>query len=99
MNLVDEICNILDSCNLNFDDVVFVVNSQIIGKEEFLDKFDLDYDGGWGSCNFENIQVIVDDYTWFERTSYDGCEKFILKAHPILSRYENQESHTKYFYG
>ena len=40
----------------------------------------------------------IDDYTWFERTSYDGCEKFVLKAHPLLSKYQNRESHEEYFY-
>ena len=41
---------------------------------------------------FVNIQIIIDDYTWFERTIFDGREKFVLKARPILSEYQNQES-------
>lgn len=47
---------------------------------------------------FLNIQIIIDDYAWFERTIFDGREKFVLKARPILSEYQNQESHTEYFY-
>ena len=75
-----------------------MVNGDVVEKEDFLDKYDVFYDNGWGLCNFTNIQIVIDDYTWFERTSYDGCEKFVLKAHPLLSKYQNRESHGEYFY-
>ena len=32
--------------------------------------------------HFVNIQIIIDDYTWFERTKFDVGEKFVLKVHP-----------------
>lgn len=83
---------------LDLKDVVIVIGGVVLRKDEISDKLNIEYDNDWGSCNLEDIQVIVDDYTWFERTSYDGFEKFILKAHPILSAYENQESHTDFFF-
>lgn len=98
INLVYEISDLLKEYDLNLDDVVFVVNGDVVEKEDFLDKYDVFYDNGWGLCNFANIQIVIDDYTWFERTSYDGCEKFVLKAHPLLSKYQNRESHGEYFY-
>lgn len=98
INLIDEITDLLKHHNLNLDDIVIVIDNNVIEKKEFLEGFDIDYDNSWGASHLENIQLIIDDYTWFERTSYDGCEKFILKAHPLLSKYENRESHTEYFY-
>ena len=98
INLVYEISDLLKEYDLNLDDVVFVVNGDVVEKEDFLDKYGVFYDNGWGLCNFANIQIVIDDYTWFERTSYDGCEKFVLKAHPLLSKYQNRESHEEYFY-
>ena len=98
INLINEIVDLVEKYDLNLDDMIFTVNNEIMEKEEFLEKFNICYDNSWGTTNFEYIQLIIDDYTWFERTSYDGCEKFILKAHPLLSTYENQESHTEYFY-
>jgi len=98
INLLEEIGEMLNEHNLNINDVVFVVDGNIVENEDFLEKYDVCYNHDWGLCNFSNIQVVIDDYTWFERTSYDGREKFVLKAHPILSDYQNQESHTRYFY-
>ena len=98
INLVYEISDLLKEYDLNLDDVVFVVNGDVVEKEDFLDKYAVFYDNGWGLCNFANIQIVIDDYTWFERTSYDSCEKFVLKAHPLLSKYQNRESHGEYFY-
>lgn len=98
INFVDEIYGLLNKYNLNLNDVILVVEGKIVKSNEFLEKYDISYDNDWGSCELKNIQLIVDDYTWFERTSYDGREKFILKAHPLLSSYDNQESHTCYFY-
>ena len=46
---------------------------------------------------FEDIQLLIDDYTWFERASYDGYGEYILKAHPLLSSFKNQESHSDNF--
>lgn len=98
INLVDEISDLLTEYNLNLNDVVFVVKENVVENEDFLEKFDVFYDNGWGLCNFSNIQIVIDDYTWFERTSYDGCEKFVLKAHPLLSKYQNRESRGEIFY-
>ena len=98
INFVDEIIDLLKQYNLNLNDVIFVVNGNAMQKDEFLEKFSIDYDNDWGFSKFENVQLVIDDYTWFERTSYDGREKFILKAHPLLSTFENQESHTDFFY-
>ena len=98
INFLDEIYDLLSIYNLNLKDVIFVVNGNVVKSDEFLEKYDVSYDNDWGLCELKNIQLIVDEYTWFERTSYDGRERFILKAHPILSTYENQESHTCYFY-
>lgn len=98
INFVDEIINLLNEYNLNLNDVILVVGGNVVKSDEFLEKYNVFYDNDWGLCELKNIQLIVDDYTWFERTSYDGREKFILKAHPLLSSYDNQESHTCYFY-
>lgn len=98
INLLDEINELSDKYNFNLNDVVFVVEGNVIENNDFLEKYDVFYDNDFGSCHLANIQIIIDDYSWFERTSYDGCEKFVLKAHPLLSTYENQESHTEYFY-
>lgn len=98
VNFVDEIINLLNEYNLKLSDVILVVEGNIVEYDEFLEKYNVFYDTDWGLCELKNIQLIVDDYTWFERSSYDGREKFVLKAHPILSKYENQESHSEYFY-
>ncbi|WP_407380338.1 hypothetical protein [Methanobrevibacter sp.] len=95
INLLNECVSILKEYDLNLDDVTVVFKGKIINNPEDLD---IDYDNSWGHCNFEDIQLIIDEHTWFERTSYDGCEKFILKVHPLLSEYKNQESHTRFFY-
>ena len=98
INIVNEIYDLLNKYNLNLNDVILAVEGNIVKSNEFLEKYDISYDNDWGLCELKNIQLIVDDYTWFERTSYDGRERFILKAHPRLSTYENQESHIGYFY-
>ena len=83
INIIDEVGELLNEYNLNLNDVIFVFNGNVVENEDFLEKYDV---------------FVIDDYTWFERTSYDGCEKFVLKAHPLLSKYQNRESHTEYFY-
>lgn len=98
INIVNEIYDLLNKYNLNLNDVILAVEGNIVKSNEFLEKYDISYDNDWGLCELKNIQLIVDDYTWFERTSYDGRERFILKAYPLLSTYENQESHIGYFY-
>lgn len=98
INFIDEISSLLNEYNLDLNDVIFVVEGNVVKSDEFLEKYNVFYDDDWGLCELKNIQVIVDDYTWLERTSNDGRERFILKAHPRLSTYENQESHTGYFY-
>ncbi|WP_458404133.1 hypothetical protein [Methanobrevibacter sp.] len=98
INFVDEISGLLNEYNLDLNDVILVVEGNVVKSDEFLEQYNVFYDNDWGLCELKNIQLIVDDYTWFERTSYDGRERFILKAHPLLSSYENQESHTSYFY-
>lgn len=98
MNLREEIEELLNEHNLNLSEVAFVVGGKVVKNEDFLEKYAIFYDNDFGLCHFFDIQIIIDDYTWFEKTSYDGCEKFVLKAHPLLSNYENQESHTEYFY-
>ena len=70
INLVDEISDLLMEYNLNLNDVVFVVMENVVENEDFLEKFDVFYDNGWGLCNFSNIQIVIDDYTWFERTGF-----------------------------
>lgn len=98
-NIYYESLHLLKNYDLSFDDVLVCVNGQVLKTEkEIKEKLNVDYDEKWGGTYFKNIQLIVDDYTWFERTSYDGFEKFILKAHPLLSKFKNQESHTEYFY-
>ncbi len=74
INLVDEISDLLMEYNLNLNDVVFVVMENVVENEDFLEKFDVFYDNGWGLCNFSNIQIVIDDYTWFERTSYTAVK-------------------------
>ncbi|MBQ2653211.1 MAG: hypothetical protein IJF83_06605 [Methanobrevibacter sp.] len=98
INFLDEIYDLLSRYKLNLNEVIFVVNGNVVKSDEFLEKYNVFYDNDWGLCELKNIQLIVDDYAWFERTSNDGRERFILKAHPLLSTYENQESHTSYFY-
>ena len=74
INLVDEISDLLMEYNLNLNDVVFVVKENVFENGDFLEKFDVFYDNGWGLCNFSNIQIVIDDYTWFERTSYTAVK-------------------------
>ena len=84
INIVNEIYDLLNKYNLNLNDVILAVEGNIVKSNEFLEKYDISYDNDWGLCELKNIQLIVDDYAWFERTSYDGRERFILKAHPLL---------------
>ncbi|MBR0271447.1 MAG: hypothetical protein IJQ68_05580 [Methanobrevibacter sp.] len=94
INLLDECVSLLKEYDLNLDDITVVFKGEVLNN---LEKLDVDYDNSWGHCNFDDIQLIIDEYTWFERTSYNGCEKFILKAHPLLSTFKNHESHTEFF--
>lgn len=93
INLLDETISILNKYNLNLNDVTVLFNGEIINSEDVKEKLNVEYDNGWGHSNFKDIQLIIDEYAWFERASYDGCEKYILKAHPLLSTYNNQEVH------
>lgn len=99
MNLYEETIQILEEYNLTLNDATIVFKGEILkDTSQIKDKLNHDYNCGWGTTCFKDIQVIIDEYTWFERTSYDGCEKYILKAHPIYSDYENVESHNEIFY-
>ncbi|MBO4516575.1 MAG: hypothetical protein IK044_00545 [Methanobrevibacter sp.] len=97
INLLDETIYILNKYNLDLNDVTVLFKGEVINASDVKEKLNVDYDNSWGHCNFEEIQLIIDDYTWFERTSYDGYEKYILKAHPLLSNFKNQESHSENF--
>ena len=97
INLLDETISILDQYDLDLNDVTVLFNGEMLNTTDAKEKLNVDYDNSWGHCNFEDIQLIIDDYTWFERASYDGYEKYILKAHPLLSIYNNQEAHTEFF--
>ena len=97
INLLYETISILDQYDLDLNDVTVLFKGNVINDSDVKEKLNVDYDNSWGHCNFKDIQLIIDDYTWFERTSYDGCEKYILKAHPLLSNFKNQESHSDNF--
>ena len=97
INLLDETIYILNKYNLDLNDVTVLFKGEVINASDVKEKLNVDYDNSWGHCNFEDIQLIIDDYTLFERASYDGYEKYILKAHPLLSIYNNQEAHTDFF--
>lgn len=94
INLLDETVSILNKYNLDLNDVTVLFKGEIINSFDVKEKLNVEYDNAWGHSNFEDIQLIIDEYTWFERASYDGCEKYVLKAHPLLSAYKNQEVHT-----
>lgn len=94
VNLLAETIEVLNSHGLKITDVKVIFNDNVLKDEsEIRNALDCDYNDGWGTVHFKNIQLVIDDYTWFERTSYDGSEKYVLKAHPILSNYTNSESH------
>ena len=93
MNLYSEACEVLKEYGLSIDDVDVIFEGERLNKSQIKEKMDILYDNSWGRLCFKDIQLVVDDFTWFERASYDGCEKFILKAHPLLSSFKNQESH------
>ena len=94
INLLEETKDLLKEYDLTLADVTVVFKGKVLETtDEIIYEFDLDYDNGWAFLTFTDIQLVVDDYTWFERASYDGKEKFILKAHSLLSSYENNEFH------
>jgi len=94
MNLLEETLSELKKYGLNLSDVKVIFKGQFFQNESEIKKvLSIEYDNSWGLLQHGDIQLIVDDYTWIERTSYDGREKYILKAHPLLSTYENQEHH------
>ena len=94
MNLFEETVSELKKHDLKLSDVKVIFKGQFLENDSEIKKaMSIDYDNSWGFLQHGDIQLIVDDYTWIERTSYDGCEKYILKAHPLLSTYENQEHH------
>ena len=94
VNLLEETKSILNQYDLTLDDVTVVFKGKILETmDEIVEELDKDYDNGWAFLTFKDIQLVVDDYTWFERASYDGKEKFILKAHPLLSNFKNFEFH------
>ena len=94
MNLLEETVIELKKYDLKLSDVKVIFKGQFLQKESEIKKvLSIEYDNSWGFLQHGDIQLIIDDYTWIERTSYDGCEKYIIKAHPLLSDYENQEHH------
>ena len=93
INLYLEACEVLKEHGLSIDDVTVIFEGEILDKSQVKEKMNCLYDNSWGRLCFKDIQLAVDDYTWFERASYDGYEKFILKAHPLLSGFKNHESH------
>ena len=94
VNLLEETKTILNRHNLTLDDVTVIFNGKVLENDEKIAaELDKCYDNMWGFLTFKDIQLVVDDYTWFERASYDGKEEFILKAHPLLSDFKNCEFH------
>ena len=91
MNLLNEIKEACKQVNKDISEVTIIFKGHII-KDYTIFKT-TDYNPGYGNCKIKDLQIIIDDYTWFERSSYDGAEKFELKAHPINSSYENKEYH------
>ena len=61
--------------------------------ERLKEKYSFEYDDGFGAAEVTDLQIIIDDSSWLERHSYDGSESFVLKAHPINSKYTTEESH------
>jgi hypothetical protein len=98
INLLEETICTLNHYNLDLSDVTVIFNGETLSTADAKDKLNVDYDNSWGHCNFKDIHLVIDEYTWFERASYDGCEKYILKAHPVFSTYNNEGAHTEFFY-
>ena len=88
-NLLKEIKRELREFKKNISDVTILYKGEKITDYSLLD---FDYNEGYGFTNVEDLYIIIDDYTWLERESYDGLEGFTVKAHPLKSKYENQES-------
>ena len=85
-NLLEECKSVLKVLGLGLDDVTVLVNGEVVVDFGVLDVV---YDFGFGCVVFPDVVLVVDDFTWFERRSFGGCEGFVLKAHPLLSDFRD----------
>ena len=96
INFLKEIESEMEEYNIEFRDLIIIDKGKrqyFKNREEFEKKYDFEYDDGFGTAKITNFQIIIDDYTWLERDSYDGAEGFVIKAHPLKSKYQTIESH------
>ena len=65
-NLYNETIEVLNHYNLKLIDVDVIFNGKLLkDKLEIKTKLDYDYNNSCGSLYFQNIQLVIDDYTWF----------------------------------
>lgn len=50
--------------------------------EEFLEKLNFEYDGGYGGQELYGRVWLMEDHTWLERGEYDGSEWWEYKKCP-----------------
>ena len=80
MNLLEETVIELKKYDLKLSDVKVIFKGQFLQKESEIKKvLSIEYDNSWGFLQHGDIQLIIDDYTWIERTSYDGCNRVNLR--------------------
>lgn len=87
MNLLDETRQKLLMNDKSFDDVRWIGSRDgrmVISKENWVERMDITYDGGFGAQEICTDLVVVGDDWWLERHEYDGSEWWEFKRHPVL---------------
>ena len=97
-NLLEEIIEELKELGLTLNDVIIIYHGEILKFKTYDDykKLDIDYEESFGRCNIRDVQVVVDNTTWFERTSFDGAEGFDLRTNPLNGTYKEKYLETHY---
>ena len=76
MNLLHETEDDLELAGYTFADIRAIQSGDIrISVEKFKELADVEYDSGYGSQKVAmDLNIIMNDGTWFSRGEYDGSE-------------------------
>ena len=81
MNLLEETFNAILSSGHCITDIDYVQDDQYsCSWADIQQRFDVEYDSGYGDSYINQLQIVFKDGTWLERAEYDGSEWWEYKA-------------------